>query len=32
MGGKEEETGGWGRGEEGFVNITYIYVMFFTFY
>lgn len=29
MGGKEKETGGGGRGEEGFVNIAYIYLIFF---
>lgn len=28
VGGKEEETGGGGRGKEGFVNIAYIYVIF----
>lgn len=29
MGGKEEETGGGGRGEESSVNIAHIYTNFF---
>ena len=32
MGGKEEKTGVRRRGEEGFINVSYIYTLFCTVY